>query len=72
MNFLCSKPNRRWSLSPVRFSWMTLLIVVALSLLTLRVAATMHRNLAGAQPDLGYVSEQWLTEYRADASRPPR
>jgi hypothetical protein len=51
---------------------MTLLIVVALSLLTLRIAATMHKSLAGAQPDLGYVSEHWLTEYRADASRPPR
>ena len=51
---------------------MTLLIIVALSLLMLRVAATMHTSLAGAQPDLGYVSEQWLMEYRADASRPPR
>jgi hypothetical protein len=48
------------------------LIVVALSVLALSIAAVLHKKLAGRRPDLGWVSERWLAEYRADASRPPR
>ena len=35
-------------------------------------AAVMRRRLAGGNPDPGWVSERWLAEYRADASRPSR
>jgi hypothetical protein len=51
---------------------MTLFIVVTLSVLTMGVAAVLHRRVVGNQPDLGWVSERWLAEYRADVSRPPR
>ena len=48
------------------------LIAVALGVVAVSVAALLHRRLAGAHPDLGWVSERWLAEYRADASRPSR
>jgi len=48
------------------------LIVVALSILAVSIAAVLHRRLIRAPPDLGWVSERWLAEYRADASRPSR
>jgi hypothetical protein len=48
------------------------LIVVALSVLVVSFAAVLHKRLAGVAPDLGWVSERWLAEYRADASRPSR
>jgi hypothetical protein len=50
----------------------TVLIVVALSVLVMTIAAVLHKTLAGGPPDLGSVSERWLAEYRADASRPSR
>ena len=50
----------------------TVLIVVALSILVVSIAAVLHRRLIRAPPDLGWVSERWLAEYRADASRPSR
>jgi hypothetical protein len=49
-----------------------MLIVVALSILVLSIVAVLHKRLVGAAPDLGWVSERWLAEYRADASRPSR
>ena len=49
-----------------------MLIVVALSILALSIAALLHKRLVGAPPDLGWVSERWLAEYRQDASRPSR
>jgi hypothetical protein len=48
------------------------LIVVALSVLAMSIAVVLRKNLAGSCPDLGWVSERWLAEYRADASRPSR
>jgi len=50
----------------------TVLIVVALSILVVSIAAVLHRRLIRKPPDLGWVSERWLAEYRADASRPSR
>ncbi|MBI2828479.1 MAG: hypothetical protein HYX77_04310 [Acidobacteria bacterium] len=49
-----------------------MLIVVALSVLAMGIAVVLRKNLAGGRPDLGWVSERWLAEYRADASRPSR
>jgi len=48
------------------------LVLAALGVLTLSlvVAALLRRRLAGAEPDLGWVSERWLAEYRADSTRP--
>lgn len=51
---------------------MTLFIIATLSVLSMGIAAVLHRRAIGNQPDLGWVSERWLAEYRADASRPPR
>ena len=51
---------------------MTLFIIVALSVFTMGIAAVLHRRAIGNQPDLGWVSERWLAEYRADVSRPLR
>jgi len=51
---------------------MTLFIIVTLSVLSMTIAAVLHKRMVGNQPDLGWVSERWLAEYRADASRPPR
>lgn len=49
-----------------------MLIVVALCILAMSIAAVLRKRLVGAPPDLGWVSERWLAEYRADASRPSR
>ena len=48
------------------------LVLAALGILTLSlvVAAVLRRRLAGGEPDLGWVSERWLAEYRADSTRP--
>jgi hypothetical protein len=48
------------------------LIVVALSVLAIVIAAVLRRGFTASRPDLGWVSERWLAEYRADASRPSR
>jgi hypothetical protein len=46
--------------------------LAALVVLTfcLVAAAVMRRKLVGEDPDLGWVSERWLAEYRADSTRP--
>jgi hypothetical protein len=48
------------------------LVLAALAVLAfgLAAAAMMRRRLAVGEPDLGWVSERWLAEYRADATRP--
>jgi hypothetical protein len=47
------------------------LIFAALCILTLGAFAGLRRwRAAGEQPDLGWVSERWLAEYRADSTRP--
>ena len=46
------------------------LILAALCVLTLTVSALLRRRLASGEPDLGWVSERWLAEYRADSTRP--
>jgi hypothetical protein len=50
----------------------TVLIVLALIVLAVTIAVVLRRYLAGNRPDLGLVTERWLAEYRADASRPSR
>ena len=40
------------------------------ALLILSFVAVMRRRTAGAEPDLGWVSERWLAENRADSTRP--
>lgn len=61
-------PVHRWR----RSGRDAVLIVLALSVLAMTTAAVLHRRLAGGPTDLGWVSERWLAEYRADASRPSR
>jgi hypothetical protein len=46
------------------------LVLAALSVLILSFVAVMRRRTARAEPDLGWVSERWLAEYRADSARP--
>ena len=48
------------------------LVLAALSVLTLSLVAVavLRRRLAGGDPDLGWVSERWLAEHRADSARP--
>jgi len=48
------------------------LVLAALAVLTLSLvaAAVIRRRAAGEAPDLGWVSERWLAEYRADSTRP--
>ena len=46
------------------------LVLAALVVLILSLVAVMRRRTAGAEPDLGWVSERWLAEYRADSTRP--
>ena len=46
------------------------LVLTALAVLTLSLVTVMRRRAAGAEPDLGWVSERWLAEYRADSTRP--
>jgi hypothetical protein len=48
------------------------LVLTALGVLTvsLLVAAVLRRRFPGGEPDLGWVSERWLAEYRADSTRP--
>jgi hypothetical protein len=47
------------------------LVLAALIALTISVIAVVRRRRsAGAAPDLGWVSERWLAEYRADSTRP--
>ena len=45
---------------------------VVLSVLATSVAFLCRKHVAAGQPDFGWVSERWLAEYRADASRPSR
>ena len=49
-----------------------MLVLAALSVLTLSLVAVavLRRRQAGVEPDLGWVSERWLAEYRADSARP--
>jgi hypothetical protein len=46
------------------------LVFGALGVLILSLVAVMRRRTVGADPDLGWVSERWLAEYRADSTRP--
>ena len=57
---------------PGAYALHIVLVLAALGVLTLSlvVAALLRRRLAGAEPDLGWVSERWLAEYRADSTRP--
>ncbi len=48
-----------------------MLIVVALVVLAMTIAVVRKYRARGG-PDLGWVTERWLAEYRADASRPSR
>lgn len=45
---------------------------VVLSVLATGIALLFRKHAAAGQPDFGWVSERWLAEYRADASRPSR
>jgi hypothetical protein len=47
-----------------------MLVLAALAALILSLVAVMRRRTAGAEPDLGWVSERWLAEYRVDSTRP--
>jgi hypothetical protein len=46
------------------------LVLAALGALILSLVAVIRRRTVGADPDLGWVSERWLAEYRADSTRP--
>jgi hypothetical protein len=46
------------------------LILAALCIVTLTLVALVRRRLTSGEPDLGWVSERWLAEYRADSTRP--
>ena len=48
----------------------TVLVLAALIALTVSLIAVLRRSAAGGDPDLGWVSERWLAEYRADSTRP--
>jgi hypothetical protein len=48
----------------------TVLVLAALIALTVSLIAVLRRRTAGGDPDLGWVSERWLAEYRADSTRP--
>jgi hypothetical protein len=45
------------------------LVLAAAGVLILGFVAVMRRRTAGANPDLGWVSERWLVENRADSTR---
>ena len=47
-------------------------LCIVLSVLATGIAFLRRRHVAAGQPDFGWVSERWLAEYRADASRPSR
>lgn len=47
-----------------------MLILVALSLLVLGIITVLRKTATGGRRDLGWVSEHWLAEYRADESSP--
>jgi hypothetical protein len=49
----------------------TVLIAVAL-VLAVGITVVLRQTLAGGRPELGSVSEQWLSEYRRDELSPPR
>ncbi len=46
-------------------------IVVGLSLLASAVAITIWSHGRGRPPDLGFVSQQWLTEHRLSQPQDP-
>ena len=46
------------------------LVLGALGVLVLSLVTVMRRRTVGGEPDLGWVSERWLAEYRADSTRP--
>ncbi len=48
------------------------LVLAALSVLILSLVAVVRRRTAGPDPDLGWVSERWLAEYRADPTHHSR
>ena len=50
---------------------LNVLVFAALVVLTLSLvaAAVMRRSLGGGDLDLGWVSERWLAEQRADSTR---
>ena len=47
-------------------------LCIVLSVLATGIAFLHRKHIAGGHPDFGWVSERWLAEYRADASRPSR
>ena len=47
-----------------------LILAAVLGVLTLSLLAVLRRRTARGEPDLGWVSERWLAEYRADSTRP--
>jgi hypothetical protein len=49
---------------------LSMLVLAALVVLILSLVVVMRRRTAGGEPDLGWVSERWLAEYRADSTRP--
>lgn len=70
----CAKRHRRAALWPLRYETRstTVLIVIALIVVALTIAVALRRYRPGNSADLGWVTERWLAEYRADSSRPSR
>lgn len=57
--------------APVRATYARhVLVLAALVVLIVSLVVVMRRRTAGGEPDLGWVSERWLAEYRADSTRP--
>ncbi|MDA1183066.1 MAG: hypothetical protein O2930_00290 [Acidobacteria bacterium] len=47
-----------------------MLIVLGLSVLAVVGAFAVRALILGSRPDLGFVSERWLAELKADSSGP--
>ena len=62
--YVCAELHRRGRAPAVRST--TCWFSPPWALLILSLVAVMRRRTAGADPDLGWVSERWLAEYRAD------
>ena len=67
--YVCAEQHRRGG-APGGTLYDVLVLAAALGTLVLTLVTVMRRRTVGADPDLGWVSERWLAEYRADSTRP--
>jgi hypothetical protein len=61
----CHDGRAPWDRSPWREHMLLITIIVVLIAVLAVLVIVRRRTLGGGNTDLGWVSEQWLAEYRA-------